>query len=81
MKDVNNIGIAEIAEFLRAHHKNGARIADSAELLNGWAAEAEFQLAEGNPPCIEIRSRDSVHGYTVEFTIPECGIDTVEMAE
>lgn len=78
---VNNIGIAEIAEFLKNNHKKGDIISESKDMLNAWAAEAEFQIAEGNPASIEIRSFDSVHGRTQEFTISDDGLDAIENEE
>lgn len=74
---INNTGIAEIAGFLAAHHKLGGGHF-SPEMLRGWAAEAEFQLGEGNPPSIEIKSWDSISGHTEEFTVSDAGVDCEE---
>lgn len=76
---VNANGYAQIAEFLRKNHKKGEQIADNSDMLAGWVAEAEFQLGEGNPASIEIRSFDSVHGYTQNFDISEEGLDSKEI--
>lgn len=78
---INNNGIAQIAKFLRETHKNGAAIAESADMLGAWASDAEFQLGEGNPAMIEVRSSDAVDGHTRTFTISEEGIDSTEMAD
>jgi hypothetical protein len=77
---VNENGMQQISEFLAANHKQGSF---SDEQIRAWAADAEFQLGEGNPPSIEIRSSDSVHGRTQEFTISDAGIDceTIEIEE
>jgi len=73
MKTVNEIGMAEIKEFLAAQHKNGANFGDAE--IHAWATEAEFQTGEGNPPSIEVLSWDAVDGRTIEYTISEGGID------
>ena len=38
---------------------------------HAYAADAEFQIAEGNPPCFEIKKWDTVSGHTEEIEIPE----------
>lgn len=76
---VNANGIAQIAEFLRKNHKKGEVIADNADILSSWVADAEFQLGEGNPASIEIRSFDSVHGLTQNFDISDEGLDSKEV--
>jgi hypothetical protein len=79
---VNEQGLNEIKEFLADNHKKGGDHFDRGMLL-AWAAEAEFQLSEGNPATIEINARDSIHGCTQEFTISDAGLDaeTVEIDE
>lgn len=74
MTTVNEHGLQEIKEFLADNHKKGGDHFDR-DMLIAWAADAEFQLAEGNPPMIEIKSWDSVHGRTQEYTISDAGID------
>lgn len=76
---VNANGIAQIAEFLRKNHKKGEMIGDNADMLNAWAQDAEFQLGEGNPASIEIRSFDSVHGFTQNFDISDEGLDAEQI--
>jgi hypothetical protein len=71
---VNQHGLNEIKQFLAENHKKGGDHFDRAMLL-AWAADAEFQLAEGNPATIEIKSFDSIHGRTQEFTISDAGLD------
>lgn len=82
INSVNQTGINEIAEFLGTHHKLG-RDHFTDEMLRAWAAEAEFQLAEGNDASIEIRSLDSTSGHTETFTISDAGLDstTIEIEE
>jgi hypothetical protein len=63
---LNENGLAQIKEFLAEHHKKGGEHF-TREMLCAWAADAEFQLGEGNPASIEIRSFDSVSGHTEEF--------------
>ena len=60
---VNAAGLDEIQAFLADTHKLGGDHF-TADMLRAWAADAEFQLAEGNSPTIEISSRDSVSGRT-----------------
>jgi hypothetical protein len=72
---VNEIGLNEIKEFLASNHKKGGD-QFTREMLQAWAADAEFQLAEGNPATIEIRSFDSVFGAAVEYRISAEGLDS-----
>ena len=69
---INTIGLAEIHAFLADNHKSGDHFTPS--MLSAWADEAEFQLAEGNPASIEIRSWDTVSGRAEEFTVSDAGI-------
>ena len=72
---VNSEGKKEILNFLAENHKKGGdHFTD--EMLSAWAKDAEFQLSEGNPACIEIKSFDSVSGNTKEFTISDAGLDS-----
>jgi hypothetical protein len=73
MQTINETGLVEILDYLAANHKKG-RAHFTPDMLRAWAAEAEFQLAEGNPASIELKSWDSVHGYTQEFTVSDAGI-------
>jgi hypothetical protein len=74
-KSVNEKGLVEIQNFLRKNHKLGGDHFDK-EMLLAWAEQAEFQLAEGNPASIEIRSWDSVNGATVNFEISDEGVSS-----
>lgn len=75
---VNAQGKKEILNFLAENHKKGGdHFTD--EMLNAWAADAEFQIYEGNPASIEIMAFDSVHGRTQEFTISDAGLDREEI--
>jgi len=69
---INATGKQEILEFLVQNHKLGNKLND--ENINAWARDAENQLSMGNPPSIEIRSWESVHGYTQEYTVSEGGV-------
>lgn len=70
---VNEAGINEIHDFLADYHKLGGDHFTKS-MLRAWAADAEFQMAEGNGPCIEIRSWDSVSGATVDFQVSDAGV-------
>lgn len=74
---VNENGLNQIHQFLAEHHNKGGDHFDKSMLL-AWAADAEFQLAEGNPASIEIRSYDAVSGHTETFTISDEGLDAEE---
>ncbi len=50
---VNERGLEEIKQFLAQNHKKGGAHFTRARLL-AWAGSAEFQVSQGNPPCIEI---------------------------
>ena len=82
MKSVNEIGLKEIHDFLAKKHKKGGEHFDH-EMLLAWARQAEFQISEGNPASIEIRSYDSVSGHTENYTISPAGLDceAVEIEE
>lgn len=80
IKTVNALGLNEIKEFLASHHKKGGEYFSEA-MLDAWAADAEFQLAEGNPAMIEIRSWDSVSGATCEYRISDAGLDSETIAD
>lgn len=72
MKVINERGINEIARFLYANHK----LVDFDDgMLYAWASEAELH----DPPCIEIKAYDSIHGKTQEYYISETGYDTVDI--
>lgn len=75
---VNEQGLNEIKEFLAANHKKGGDHF-TRDMLRAWAADAEFQLAEGNPATIEIKSLDSVRGAAIEYTISDAGLDSEEV--
>ncbi|HZS79841.1 MAG TPA: hypothetical protein VFA14_00180 [Herbaspirillum sp.] len=76
---INTNGLAQIAEFLRANHKKGEMIAEDQSMLYAWAADAEFQLDQGNPAMIEIKVWDSIHGRTQTFNISNDGVDSEEI--
>ena len=76
IKSINAHGLNEIHAFLAANHKRGGDHF-TPSMLRAWASEAEFQLGEGNPPTIELKSYDSIHGYAQEFTVSDAGVDSV----
>ena len=71
---VNATGLEEIKKFLADNHKLGGEHFDNA-MLHAWAHDAEFQLSEGNPASIEIRSWDTISGHTENHTISDAGLD------
>jgi hypothetical protein len=71
---VNEAGLLEIAEFLADHHKLGGDHF-TPDMIRAWAADAEFQLGDGNSASIEIRSFDSVSGTTETFTVSPAGVE------
>ena len=71
---VNAAGLAEIKEFLADKHKLGGDHFTS-DMLRAWAADAEFQRAEGNSATIEIKSRDALSGRTETCTITDAGLN------
>ena len=74
-KTINDSGLQEIHNFLGKYHKKGFDHFTK-DMLRAWAADAEFQLSEGNQPTIEIRSFDSVTGAATEYTISDDGINS-----
>lgn len=81
-RTINASGLVEIHMFLAANHKLGGEHF-TGDMLRAWAADAEFQLAEGNGADIEIKSWDTLSGHTELFTVSDAGIDseTVEIDE
>lgn len=85
---VNATGLREIAEFLGENFKKAVQSGEGASyftdpMLLAWAADAEFQIEQGNPAMIEIRGFDSVNGNPITYTISDAGLDaqTVEIEE
>lgn len=78
-KTINDVGMTEIATFIRENHKDGARIANDHSCISAWAAEAEESLDNGNPAMIEIRTFDSMTGAPITFTVSDAGIDIEEV--
>lgn len=80
---VNAIGLSQIAGWLGYNHKravmHGQAAFFSEDMLRAWAADAEFQMGEGNPPSIELKACDSVTGCTQEFTLSDVCIDVTEI--
>ena len=77
-RTINAAGIEEIAGVLDRCHKKG-RDHFTPDMLRAWAADAEFQLAEGNSATIEIKSWDTLSGHTETFTVSDAGIDTEQI--
>jgi hypothetical protein len=75
---ISENGINQIHQFLAGHHKKGGDYFDRS-MLKAFVEEAEFQLAEGNPPSIELSSWETVSGRTETFTISDEGLDFEEI--
>jgi hypothetical protein len=69
---VNETGLMLIYEWLAERMINGDLL--DPYNIGAWARDAEFQMGEGNPPCIELRASQSVSGHTETFTVPSNGI-------
>ncbi len=80
IKTINQNGIKQIHDFLGRRHRLGYDHFD-ASMLRAWAADAEFQMREGNSPTIELPSYVSTTGATVTFTVSPEGIDVEEVAD
>ena len=75
IRTVNATGLAEIRAILAQYHKlGGDHFTDS--MIHAWAAEAQFQLDEGNPASIEIKARDHVDGYAQDFQLSDQAVDS-----
>ena len=74
-RTINAAGLAEIKAFLASHHNKGGDHF-TADMLRAWAADAEFQMSQGNGADIEIKSWDALSGHTETFTVSDAGIDT-----
>jgi len=72
---VNEAGLREIHAFLAERHKLGGNHFNDRDMLLAWAADADFQLGEGNPAMIELKSHESVSGHTEAFEVSEAGIE------
>ena len=80
MKIINEAGLKEIKDFLADNHILGGDYFTK-DMILAWGEQANFQLAEGNPASIEIRSWDSIHGRTQDFTVSDEGVEVVEVVE
>ena len=74
VQTVNEAGLNEIKKFLAANHKKGGDHF-TREMLQAWAADAEFSLTEGNGASIEIRSWDSSNNRAETFTVSPEGLE------
>ena len=80
IQTVNEAGLNQIKKFLAAHHKQGGDHF-TREMLQAWAADAEFSLTEGNGASIEIRSWDSSNNRAETFTVSLEGLDYEGLAK
>lgn len=71
---VSKEGLREIESFLAEHHKLGADYI-APDMVRSFAADAEFQLAEGNDAAIEIASMHSVSRRTETYTLSASGVE------
>jgi hypothetical protein len=77
MYRVNDIGFCEIFLFLSKNHKRFAFMVD--DNIEAWCDSANEQMAQGNPPTIEVNRAMSISGIPVEFTVSSFGIDEVSI--
>ena len=61
---INDAGLAFIAEELGQRHKQFSNSAPTREMLLAWAVDAEFSIEDGNGAEFEIRAWDTVSGHT-----------------
>lgn len=54
MEYINETGLQEIRDFLSINHKKGDNFTDAQ--IQAWAADAEFQMAEGNPRALKLKA-------------------------
>lgn len=71
---INEIGLAEIHEFLGKYHKRG-KDWFTPDMLRAWAKEAELEVCKGNSPTIELRLMSCVLDKAVLFTLSNDGVD------
>ena len=76
VRTINENGLAQIAQFLSDNIAREFTLENDRAALHAWAADAEYQMGEGNPACIEISAVASIHGRAQEFEISAEGIDT-----
>ena len=62
--DVNEAGLAFIADFVAKKEKRGEELSQHKDVLWHYAGKAEFQIGEGNCPSFEISQFDSRSGHT-----------------
>ena len=71
-KVISQQGVEWIAKELLQRSKIREKGEDAMwDAAQAYAADAEFQIAEGNPPCFEIKKWDTTSGHTEEIEIPE----------
>lgn len=81
---INNNGLLEMAEWLGEHYRKAVESGHGADYfghnnMRAFAAQAEFQLEQGNPACIELKAYESVNGWAEEFEVSPAGIDTEQV--
>jgi hypothetical protein len=76
---VNETGLLAIKRFLAQHHKLGDNF--EPEHIQAWAANAEDEMARGNPAFVEIPGIVSVTGEDEAFFLPGDGVDFFEVWE
>jgi len=71
-KVISEQGVEWIFKELQQRSKINEKGEDAMWLAsNAYAADAEFQIAEGSPPCFEIKKWHTVSRHTEEIEIPE----------
>lgn len=76
---LNENGEAQVRDFILAHRKNIDYLMHSERLA--YSNDVDFQLAEGNPPTVEIPALYSRSGVPVTYTVTAEGVDTLDITE
>lgn len=79
IKRVSDKGWAKIVEWIKATHNEDHPYTYDSRSAEAWCSEAEEQMAQGNPPEVEMPSNATASGRTETFTVPENCIYEVEI--
>jgi len=78
VKVINDNGLEQIKAFLIKHHASGGTDLER-HILESWGYDAEYEMSNGRPPCIHLRSWEAIDGCARDFLITNEGIDTREI--
>jgi len=80
-KRVSEKGWRLIQEWIKATHNADHPFSYDSRACEAWCNEAEEQMAQGNPPTVEMPSNATASGHTETFTVPDDCIYEVEHNE